>query len=90
VTEVGRVETIAQLLKCCTVCMDCALLLFTVLLLARDRRGEAFSHCRTCVSKFSGMRVRERNKHVTAIENFGRQNGKRGLKECLVREAAEC
>ena len=49
-------------------------------LLARDRRGEAFSHCRTCVSKFSGVQERERNKHTAAIEEFGRQNGKRGLK----------
>ena len=43
-------------------------------LLARDRRGEAFSHSHTCVSKFSGVQERERNKHAIAIESFGRQN----------------
>ena len=44
-------------------------------LLALDRRGEAIHYYRTCVTKLSGVQMIERNKHATAVENFGRENG---------------
>ena len=55
-------------------------------LLVHDPRGRALSHCHNYVSKFSGAQVREQSRNAIAIENFGRQSGKRGFKECLVRK----
>jgi hypothetical protein len=55
-------------------------------LLVHDPRGKVFSHCRIYVSKIGEAQVREQSTNAIAIENFGRRNGKRGLKGCLVRK----